>query len=118
MLLVDTSVWVDHLHRGNPAFRKRLVSSEVAIHPFIIGELACGSIKNRTEIFKLLGELPQAVVPENEEVITLIESRRLFGRGIGLIDAHLLCSALLSHMPLWTLDKRLGAAARYLKVSV
>ena len=89
MILVDTSVWIDHFRNGNAELGELLTSSEVMIHPFIIGELACGSMKNRKEILGLLNELPRADIAEHQEVLKLIEDRRLYGKGIGLIDAHL-----------------------------
>lgn len=117
MILVDTSVWVDHLRRRNSELARRLEEGEVLCHEFIVGELACGSLKNRKEILSLLQELPRAVKACHEEVVTFIDSRRLFGRGIGWIDAHLLASALLSRARLWTLDKRLKSLASDLGIS-
>ena len=107
MILVDTSVWIDHFRNGNVHLQKLLTNNEVLIHPFIIGELACGSMKNRKEILGLLNELPRADIAEHQEVLKLIEDRKLFGRGIGLIDAHLVASALISKVRLLTLDKTL-----------
>ena len=107
MILVDTSVWIDHFRNGNSELEELLISNEVMIHPFIIGELACGSIKNRSEILGLLNELPHAVVAEHQEVLKLIEDRKLYGKGIGLIDAHLIASALISKVRLLTIDKPL-----------
>ena len=107
MILVDTSVWIDHFRNGNVQLQKLLTNNEVLIHPFVIGELACGSMKNRREILGLLNELPRADTAEHQEVFKLIEDRKLFGRGIGLIDAHLVASALISKVGLLTLDKTL-----------
>jgi len=107
MILVDTSVWIDHFRNGNAQLGELLISNEVMIHPFIIGELACGSIKNRKEILGLLNELPRADIAEHQEVLRLIEDRRLYGKGIGLIDAHLIASALISKVRLLTMDKTL-----------
>jgi len=84
-----------------------LVEGQVLCHPFIVGEIACGALQNRREILSLLAALPPAPMAEHEEVLRLIESRHLHGRGIGWIDAHLLASALLSRSPLWTLDRKL-----------
>jgi len=111
MILIDTSVWVDHFRRRNHDLAHFLQEGEVLMHESVIGELACGSLKNRKEILTLLRELPYAVSARSEEVLTMIESRRLFGRGIGWIDAHLLASALLSRCRFWTLDKRLQSLA-------
>ena len=107
MILVDTSVWIDHFRKGNAQLEELLIKNEVMLHPFIIGELACGSIKNRKEILDLLNELPQVDVAEHQEVLRLIEDRKLFGKGIGLIDAHLIASALISKVKLLTMDKPL-----------
>ena len=111
MVLVDTSVWVDHLRRGQPKLIGLLEDGSVLTHPFVIGELACGNLSNRSEILENFASLPAAVSAGSDEVLALIESRRLWGRGIGWIDAHLLASALLSHCPLWTLDKQLKQVA-------
>jgi predicted nucleic acid-binding protein len=107
MMLVDTSVWIDHFRRGNAQLKELLLGNEAVIHPFIIGELACGLMKNRSEILGLLRELPMAVVAEHDEVLKLIEAKELYGKGIGLIDAHLIASALLTKIGLLTLDKDL-----------
>jgi predicted nucleic acid-binding protein len=107
VILVDTSVWVDHLRDGNAHLRELLNGGEVLTHPFIIGELACGSLKDREQILWFLGKLPTAVVAEHEEVMRLVESKKLFSAGIGWIDAHLIASALLARAGLLTLDKRL-----------
>ncbi len=108
MTLVDSSVWIDHLSLGNATLEHLLRRNEVIVHPFIIGELACGSLRNRKEILGLLGKLPHAVVADHEEVLALVERKHLFGTGIGWIDAHLLASAMLSRARLLTLDKQLG----------
>jgi len=115
-MLVDTSVWVDHLRRGNPQLRDLLNRGEVQCHPFIVGELACGSLHRRDEMLSLLQNLPQAPVCSHNEVLLFIEQRRLMGRGIGWIDAHLLASALLARSHLWTHDRRLSEIARALNV--
>jgi predicted nucleic acid-binding protein len=107
MVLVDTSIWINHFQKGNVHLEKLLLDMEVACHPFIIGELACGNLKSRSEILPLLYSLPQAPSVENDEILHFIERNRLMGSGIGLIDVHLLASALLAHIPLWTSDKRL-----------
>jgi predicted nucleic acid-binding protein len=107
VILVDTSIWINHLRSGNRRLRLFLEQGEVLCHPLIIGELACGSIRNRTEVFSLLRELPQAVVAEHSEVLRFLEQRRLNGKGVGWIDLHLLASAHLSNTLLWTADKSL-----------
>ena len=115
-MLVDTSVWIDHLRRGNAQLASRLENGEVESHPLVVGELACGILKRRSEILSLLGSLPQVIEAEHDEVLSLVESRRLSGRGLGWIDVHLLASALLQRTTLWTLDKRLAEQARRLGV--
>jgi predicted nucleic acid-binding protein len=117
-VLVDTSVWIDHLRRGNARLASLLETGKVESHPFVIGELACGNLKRREEIISLIGSLPRALEAEHDEVLSLVESRSLIGSGLGWIDVHLLASALLGHTALWTLDKRLADHARRLKVLV
>jgi len=111
VVLVDTSVWVDHLRRGSHDLTALLSAAEVACHPFVVGELACGNLKNRSEILSLLQSLPSVPEVANEELLRFVERHRLMGRGLGLIDAHLLAAAKLATIPLWTLDKRLREAA-------
>ena len=112
MILVDTSVWVEHLRHGLPRLATLLQEGEVMIHPWVIGELACGNLHNRTQVLELLQGLPAATVASDAEVLLLIERDRLMGRGIGYVDAHLLAAARLSHCPLWTQDRRLAAVAQ------
>lgn len=107
MVLVDTSVWVSHLRKGNTGLETLLNDGDVICHPFIVGELACGNLKNRSEILSLLRALPIATQAEHEEVMQFIENYRLMGKGLGYIDMHLLASALLTKVPLWTLDRKL-----------
>lgn len=111
MILVDTSVWVEHLRRGLPRIATLLQEGEVLIHPWVIGELACGHLRNRQQVLELLQGLPLTTVASDAEVLLLIERQRLMGRGIGYVDAHLLASARLSHCRLWTQDRRLAAVA-------
>jgi len=111
MILVDTSVWVEHLRSGSIGLEALLNVGQVASHPFIIGELACGHLKNRKEILSLLQYLPKASPASDEEVLGFIEDRKLMGKGLGYIDVHLLVSALLSGLSLWTLDRRLQEVA-------
>jgi hypothetical protein len=108
MVLVDTSVWVAHLRYGNIGLEVLLNEGYVVCHPFIVGELACGNLKNRSEILSLLQALPMAICAEHEEVIQFIENYRLMGKGLGYIDVHLLASAVLTKVPLWTFDKKLN----------
>ena len=111
MILADTSVWIAHLRKGVPALADLLRKTSVLVHPFVVGELACGNLKRRSRILTDLQALPSAALATQEEVMGLVEERRLWGLGIGWIDAHLLASALLSNCPLWTLDRRLSRAA-------
>jgi predicted nucleic acid-binding protein len=111
MLLADTSVWVEHFRRGEPTLADRLSEGLVLMHPFVSGELACGSLKMRAAVLSNLHALPTAKLASNTEVLQLIEERRLWGRGLGWVDMHLLASALLSHCGFWTLDKKLGESA-------
>ncbi|NNF05461.1 MAG: type II toxin-antitoxin system VapC family toxin [Candidatus Eisenbacteria bacterium] len=117
MILVDTSIWVDHLRKGDSGLVSLLEEGQVSCHPYLIGELACGSLKNRREILTLLRALPATVVASDNEVHEVIDQHRLYGIGIGLIDVHLLTSSLLSGEPLWTRDKALASAAKKLKAS-
>ena len=117
MILVDTSVWVAHLRDGTIGLEILLDEGNVACHPFIIGELACGNLKNRHEILSLLETLPTATQAEHEEVMQFIETRSLMGKGLGYIDMHLLASAILTNVSLWTLDKRLDKVSSRLGVS-
>lgn len=111
MILVDTSIWVEHLRHGLPRLATLLQEGKVMIHPWVIGELACGNLRNRQQVLELLLGLQMATVASDTEVLLLIESELLMGRGIGYIDAHLLASARLSHCRLWTQDRRLAAVA-------
>jgi predicted nucleic acid-binding protein len=111
VILVDTSVWVDHLRRGDRTLATALETGEVVCHDFVIGELACGRLSARAEILSLLEALPRAPVVEHEEVVTFVERHGLAGFGIGWIDAHLLASARLEQLGLWTRDLRLRRAA-------
>jgi len=117
MILVDTSVWIDHLRTRENDLVTALSRLLVLCHPFVIGELACGSIAHRGSVLQLLGELPAAPVAAHEEVMEMIARRALHGRGIGWVDAHLLSSTLL--MPgcrLWTRDRRLAELADELSI--
>jgi len=117
MVLVDTSVWVDHFRAGVPRLAKLLESGEVFIHPFIIGELACGRMTNRAEILDLLRTLPHARSAAHDEVMQFVEDRKLMGRGLGYVDIHIIASALLSSCPIWTNDDPLRAACEQLGVN-
>ena len=115
-MLVDTSVWIDHLRRGHPALAAQLEDGAVWTHPFVVGELACGNLHRRAEILSLLAALPAVPVAAHDEVLAFVEHRRLTGRGLGWIDMHLLASATLASVPLWTSDRRLFAVAQELGI--
>lgn len=117
MLIVDTSVFVDFLRDGDEALARELNAAQVLAHPFVIGEIALGSLKNRAEILNLLLCLPKPVVASDDETLAFIERYNLFGRGVGYVDAHLLASTRLSGCRLWTRDKKLRAAAAELSVA-
>ena len=108
MILVDTSVWVDHLRRSEPGLIELLERSAVVMHPFVVGEIACASLRDRSSILELLQDLPAAVVAESAEVLHFIERHALHGKGIGYVDVHLLASAVLTGgARLWTRDLKL-----------
>ena len=112
MILVDTSIWIDHLRAGDTRLTNLLDRSQVTAHPFVIGELACGNLRNRDEILRLLSDLPQAPVASPAEALHFIERNGLMGLGVGYIDMHLLAAtALAENTLLWTGDKRLKAVA-------
>jgi predicted nucleic acid-binding protein len=117
VILIDTSVWVDHLRKGNSRLASLLEDGEILTHPFVIGELALGRLRRRQEILELLGNLPAAEVALHDEVLSMIDSHHLAGSGLGWVDAHLLASALLSNAPLWSLDRKLDAAAKLLDLA-
>lgn len=112
MILVDTSIWVDHLRRGDPKLAQLLEQAHVLGHPAVLGEIALGSLAHRAEVLSLLAHLPQALSLSENEVSELIHGRRIFGRGIGYVDAQLLASALITpDARLWTRDARLAEVA-------
>ena len=117
MTVADTSVWVEHLRSDDHELATLLENGRVLCHPFVVGELACGSLSDREHFLHLLAALPQAEVAEHQEVLRLVRSRRLHARGLGWIDMHLLASAFLERCVLWTLDKRLETVARELGVA-
>ena len=117
MVLADTTVWVDHFRRGNPALARLLQLGHVVTHPFIVGELTLGGIPSRGEVLSRLHALQSSRLAEQDEVLALIERKKLWGRGMGWVDAHLLASALIEQCRLWTLDRALGRAARELGVA-
>lgn len=111
MILVDTSVWIDHLRHGNPDLVQLLEGGRAACHPLVIGELACGRLANRAEVLELMASLPRPPEPSHDEVLHVIDRWALMGRGLGIVDVHLLAAARLGGIPLWSLDRRLAAVA-------
>lgn len=112
MILVDSSIWIDHLRAGNPLLVELLNSNRAFVHPFIVGELACGNLKNRKMVLSLLQDLPAVLTATDDEVLFFVERHGLMGRGMGYVDIHLLASVVLDGASqLWTRDKRLYAAA-------
>lgn len=111
MVLADTSVWIEHFRRGQPGLAKFLSQGTVLMHPFVVGELSCGNVHDRATVLSNLNALPFAKLASHSEVMQLMEARKLYGLGLGWIDAHLLASALLSNCLLWTFDKRLSKVA-------
>ena len=119
MILADTSIWVDHFRAGDAELRSQLTSQNIVLHPFVIGELALGSLPNRTQTLGYLQQLPCLKVAQHEEILHMVEARALYRRGIGLIDAHLIASILI-HPPVkfWTRDKHLRTVAEELAIHV
>jgi len=117
MTIVDTSVWIEHFRRRNAALVELLEANDVLMHPDVTGELACGSLRSRARILSLLDFLPTAPVVETRDVRRMVEARRLWGRGLGWIDAGLLAAALAARAKLWTLDRALAQAADRLGVA-
>lgn len=112
VILVDTAVWIDYLRGAETRLSPRLYDNQVLVHPMVVGELACGNLRNRDEVLSLLAGLPQAPVAADQEVVAFIEHHRLMDRGIGYIDAHLLAAtALAASAQLWTIDQRLMEVA-------
>jgi predicted nucleic acid-binding protein len=117
MILVDSSVWIGHFRCAEPRLEALLEHKLVALHPFVLGELACGNLPKRTETIFYLEKLPVAAVASEPEVRHLLESRRLSGAGLGWIDMHLLASALMDGLRVWTADRAMAAAATHIGVA-
>ena len=119
MILADTSIWVHHFQRGDSTMATLLDEERILVHPHVIGEIMLGSLPDRRLALELLEELPLAVIARDEEVVRLIESEKLFGLGIGYVDAHLVAATRLTPgARLWTLDKRLHAAVARLSIAM
>jgi hypothetical protein len=110
VILADTSIWIDHLRRGNAALTASLDRAEVATHPFVLGELACGQMRARNQILDMLAGLPSVAAVSDAEAMSFLNAQHLSGRGLGWIDVHLLAAAIVANVPLVTLDARLAAA--------
>lgn len=117
MVLLDTSVWIDHLRHGDARVVALLEGGNVVCHPFVIGEMACGSLSRRSEILGLLSALPSANLASHDQILAFIARRRLHGEGIGLVDAHLLWAAVDGSLTLWTLDRRLRRTGERLGIA-
>lgn len=115
--LVDTSIWISHFRTNHQYLSELLEADEVLIHDFIIGELACGHLKNRRAILKLLDSLPRIKNASHEEVLYLIEQQKLMGLGLGIVDFHLLTCAKISQTKLFTADKTLQKTANLLNIA-
>jgi hypothetical protein len=115
VILADTSVWVDHFRRGNATLAALLETGEVMVHPFVIGELACGNLRARRTVLPMLEGLPAVPVLSHEEALQFLHANKLNGQGLGWIDLHLLGASALAGIPLWTLDRRLAAAGARLR---
>jgi predicted nucleic acid-binding protein len=116
VVLVDSSVWVDHFHRGDKQLTALLEAGEVLMHTLVIGELACGHLAQRRTTLEFLHALPRAREASSDEVLQLIERGRLSGKGLGIVDVHLIAAARLSDATLWTRDRVLAAAVERLRV--
>lgn len=116
-MLVDSSIWIDHLRDGDASLKALLENGRVFTHTFIIGELALGNLRKRSLVLQLLQDLPQAIQADEGEVLDFIERNALSGRGIGYVDAHLLAAARLTSVKLWTHDRRLHEVALQLNLA-
>ena len=117
MILADTSIWVDHLRRNDTRLKTLLTANRIITHPFVIGELALGHLRQRDVVLRALRDLPQAISASDEEAFDFIEQHALYGLGIGYVDVHLLASARLTSARLWTRDKRLNEVAIKLRLA-
>jgi hypothetical protein len=116
MILVDTSVWIDYIRAGDAHLANLLTNRMVCMHPWVVGELACGTFAGRADVLRTLQRLPQIIAARDHEVLFLIERHQLMGKGMGYVDAHLVTAALAGGARLWTRDKRLSAAVSALGV--
>jgi predicted nucleic acid-binding protein len=116
VILVDTSVWIDHFRNSNARLASLLENELVLTHPFVVGELTCGSLPSRTRVIADLMVLPALAQASHHDVMHFVEQRKLWGKGIGWIDVHLLATTILAKCQIWTLDKALHAAAKTLRI--
>lgn len=116
MILVDTSVWINHLRAPSKLLAQLLDLEQVVVHPFVVGEISCGNLANRKEIIALLHSLPAAPKADDDEILFFIERHRVMGRGLGLVDVHLLASSTIAGGSIWTADKNLRLAATHLGI--
>jgi predicted nucleic acid-binding protein len=117
MILADSSVWIDHFRRPSKRLAALLDAEQVCVHPFIIGEVACGNLNNRKAIIALLHAIPALHRADDDEILFFIERHSLSGRGIGLIDIHLLASCFLEQCSIWTADRRLRTTAEEMRIA-
>ncbi len=118
MILVDTSVWISHLRQADGELTRLLMSDQVYLHPFVVGELACGNLRDRNRTLNQFSKVDHASIAKHDEVLTLIDDHRLYGRGLGWADVNILASALLHNCVLWTLDNALRDAAKTVGVKI
>lgn len=118
MILVDTSIWIDHIRRPNRRLIAMLDAELVSMHPWVIGELACGNLADRQNVLYLLGALPRTAVATDDEVLFFIDKHRISGKGVGYLDMHLLAAAALGSLQVWTRDRRLQEVASGLGLNV
>jgi predicted nucleic acid-binding protein len=118
MVVVDTSIWIDFLYKGNSALEELLINGSVDTHEFIIGELACGNIKNRKSFLELISKLPTVETLLFSEIMFFIRKHELHGKGLGFIDCHILASVYLNNFKLWTKDKKLEQQAERLSIDL
>jgi predicted nucleic acid-binding protein len=117
VILVDTSVWIDHLRVADRRLAGLLLDEQVLLHRFVVGEIACGALRRRAEVLGLLGNLPQIAPVNHDEAIAFVETHNLSGTGVGWVDVHLLASVYLSHDRIWTKDRPLLRAAERLGIA-
>ncbi len=118
MILADTSVWINHLDKTNEVMSRLLLGNKIVLHPFVIGEIALGNLRNRDEIIGNLLKFSSLPIADEQDVLEMIVIHGLFGTGIGYVDCHLLASAALTNSKVWTTDKRLAAAAKKLNLAI